>query len=123
MLLYSYIDRLAIALHGLTKRFRETVVVDGLDLEIAKGEIFGLLGPNGTCKSTIIKILTTMLRPSGGRASIFGHDVVLDKDAVRSCIGVVFQDATLDGKLTARENLDFHAPIQFRSRRAPRPHR
>ena len=56
-------------------------------------------------------MLTTMLRPSGGTASVFGHDIARETDAVRSCIGVVFQDATLDGKLTGRENLDFHAQL------------
>jgi ABC-2 type transport system ATP-binding protein len=82
-----------------------------VNLKIEKGEIFGLLGPNGAGKSTLIKMLTTMLRPSSGTASILGHDIIQEMDAVRSCIGVVFQDATLDGKLTARENLDFHAQL------------
>lgn len=85
--------------------------MDNVTLEIKKGEIFGLLGPNGAGKSTLVKMLTTMLRPSGGTASVLGHDIIQEMDAVRSCIGVVFQDATLDGKLTGRENLDFHAQL------------
>lgn len=104
-------DNPAISLNNLFKIFQDILAVDKVTLEIEKGEIFGLLGPNGAGKSTLIKILTTMLRPSGGTASIFGHDITQETDVVRSCIGVVFQDATLDGKLTGRENLDFHAQL------------
>jgi ABC-2 type transport system ATP-binding protein len=101
----------AISLNNLCKCFQRVAAVDRVNLKIEKGEIFGLLGPNGAGKSTLIKMLTTMLRPSSGTASILGHDIIQEMDAVRSCIGVVFQDATLDGKLTARENLDFHAQL------------
>ncbi len=101
-------DGPAIALRSLTKRFKGLVAVDGIDLEIEKGELFGLLGPNGAGKSTIIKMLTTMLKPTSGSAIVWGHDVLRDRDAVRSSVGVVFQDPTLDTMLTARENLDFH---------------
>ncbi len=104
-------DASAISLINLCKTFQGIRAVDNVTLEIEKGEIFGLLGPNGAGKSTLIKMLTTMLRPSSGTASILGHDIIQEMDAVRSCIGVVFQDATLDGKLTARENLDFHAQL------------
>lgn len=104
-------DASAISLNNLCKTFQGIRAVDNVTLEIEKGEIFGLLGPNGAGKSTLIKMLTTMLRPSSGTASILGHDIIQEMDAVRSCIGVVFQDATLDGKLTARENLDFHAQL------------
>lgn len=98
----------AIETRGLVKRFDGLVAVDDVNLSVKRGEIFGLLGPNGAGKSTIIKMLTTMIRPSGGEAYVWGHHIVRERDAVRSCIGVVFQDPSVDGKLTARENLDFH---------------
>lgn len=104
-------DNLAISLNNLCKSFQGVHAVDNVTLEIKKGELFGLLGPNGAGKSTIIKMLTTMIRPSSGTATVMGHDIIKDNDAVRSCIGVVFQDATLDKKLTGRENLDFHAQL------------
>jgi len=104
-------DKSAISLKNLCKLFQGVQAVDCVNLEIETGELFGLLGPNGAGKSTIIKMLTTMLRPSSGTASILGHDIIQERDAVRSCIGVVFQDATLDKKLTGKENLDFHAQL------------
>lgn len=104
-------DTSTISLSNLCKLFQGVPAVDNVTLEIKKGEIFGLLGPNGAGKSTLVKMLTTMLRPSGGTASVLGHDIIQETDAVRSCIGVVFQDATLDGKLTGRENLEFHAQL------------
>lgn len=84
------------------------VAVNHIDLEIKKGELFGLLGANGAGKSTIIKMLTTMLTPTNGVARVWGHDVVKERNKVRSSIGVVFQDPAIDGMLTGRENLDFH---------------
>lgn len=104
----SWADAPAIVMQSLQKRFSELVAVDSVDLQIEKGELFGLLGPNGAGKSTIIKMLTTMLVPTGGRAWVWGHDISAERNAVRSAIGVVFQDPALDGMLTARENLDFH---------------
>jgi ABC-2 type transport system ATP-binding protein len=101
-------DDAAISLRGLTKRFGNLVAVDSVDLEIAGGELFGLLGPNGAGKTTIIKMLTTMLKPTGGKALVWGHNVVTERDAVRSSVGVVFQDPSVDSMLTGRENLDFH---------------
>lgn len=98
----------AISLRGLTKRFGDLVAVDRVDLEIARGELFGLLGPNGAGKTTIIKMLTTMLRPSDGEALVWGHNVATERDSVRSSVGVVFQDPSVDSMLTGRENLDFH---------------
>lgn len=97
-----------ISMHGLTKKFGDLVAVDEVDLDIRKGELFGLLGPNGAGKSTIIKMLTTMLAPSEGVAKVWGHDIARERNAVRSSIGVVFQDPAVDGMLTGRENLDFH---------------
>ena len=101
-------DDEAISIRGLTKRFGETTAVDNIDLEIRKGELFGLLGANGAGKSTIIKMLTTMLTPTSGEARVWGYDIIRQRKEVRSSIGVVFQDPALDGMLTGRENLDFH---------------
>ncbi|MGC9515954.1 ATP-binding cassette domain-containing protein [Methanocrinis sp.] len=98
----------AIATTGLSMRFNGFVAVDGVDLEIERGELFGLLGPNGAGKSTIIKMLTTMLRPSAGGASVWGFDIDRERDEVRNSIGVVFQDPSVDSQLSGRENLDFH---------------
>lgn len=101
-------DDSAISLRGLTKRFGDLVAVDSVDLEIAKGELFGLLGPNGAGKTTLIKMLTTMLRPTEGEARVWGYNVANERNEVRSSIGVVFQDPSIDNMLTGRENLDFH---------------
>jgi len=98
----------AISLQNLTKEFGSMVAVDHVDLEIKTGELFGLLGANGAGKSTIIKMLTTMLKPSSGSARVWGHDLIEERNAVRSSIGVVFQDPSVDNMLTGRENLDFH---------------
>jgi len=98
----------AISLQNLTKEFGRMVAVDHVDLEIKTGELFGLLGANGAGKSTIIKMLTTMLKPSSGSARVWGHDLIEERNAVRSSIGVVFQDPSVDNMLTGRENLDFH---------------
>ncbi len=102
------IEDAAISIVGLTKRFGEMTAVDKIDLEIKKGELFGLLGANGAGKSTIIKMLTTMLTPTSGEARVWGYDVVRERNEVRSSIGVVFQDPAVDSMLTGRENLDFH---------------
>jgi ABC-2 type transport system ATP-binding protein len=96
----------AIATTGLSMRFNGFVAVDNVDLRIEKGELFGLLGPNGAGKSTIIKMLTTMLRPSAGGAAVWGFDIGRERDAVRNSI--VFQDPSVDSQLSGRENLDFH---------------
>jgi ABC-2 type transport system ATP-binding protein len=85
--------------------------LDNVSLEIGAGELFGLLGPNGAGKTTLISILSTILAPSSGVASVCGHDVSLEEDAVRQCIGIVFQDPSLDDELTAEENLDFHGRL------------
>lgn len=98
----------AILLRGLTKRFDKVTAVNSIDLEIKKGELFGLLGPNGAGKSTLIKMLTTMLTPTDGEAWVWGHNVAKERNAVRSSIGVVFQDTSIDTMLTGWENLDFH---------------
>jgi ABC-2 type transport system ATP-binding protein len=78
---------------------------------VRPGEVFGFLGPNGAGKSTTINMLCTLLRPSGGRARVAGHDVVAERDSVRRNIGLVFQDPTLDGYLSGEQNLRFHAEL------------
>jgi ABC-2 type transport system ATP-binding protein len=83
--------------------------VRGIDLDVRPGEIFGFLGPNGAGKSTTINILCTLMRATSGSASVAGIDVDRDPSGVRSRIGLVFQDPSLDQQLTARENLQFHA--------------
>jgi ABC-2 type transport system ATP-binding protein len=96
---------------GLGKSFKAVRAVDGVDLEVRKGEIFAFLGPNGAGKSTTIKMLCTLLRPSAGSAAIAGFDCVADPREVRRRIGLVFQERTLDDQLTAEENLRFHAVL------------
>jgi ABC-2 type transport system ATP-binding protein len=87
------------------------VALDGLDLVVPCGSLFALLGPNGAGKSTTIQILTTLLAPTSGRAAVAGFDVALAPRDVRRNTGVVFQDSSLDDRLTARENLHLHAAI------------
>jgi ABC-2 type transport system ATP-binding protein len=85
--------------------------VRGIDLQVYAGETFGFLGPNGAGKSTTINMLCTLVRPSAGSALVAGHDVVAERDEVRRNIGLVFQDTTLDGYLTAEQNLRLHAEL------------
>jgi ABC-2 type transport system ATP-binding protein len=101
----------AVWVRGLAKQFGEVQAVDGIDFEVPPGEIFGFLGPNGAGKSTTIGMLCTLIRPSAGEARVAGHDVASDRNAVRRNIGLVFQDTTLDGYLTAEQNLRFHAEL------------
>jgi ABC-2 type transport system ATP-binding protein len=101
----------AVSVNGLTKRYGEVEAVRGIDFEVRAGETFGFLGPNGAGKSTTINMLCTLVRPSAGSATVAGHDVVRERDEVRRNIGLVFQDTTLDGYLTAEENLSLHAEL------------
>ena len=98
-----------ILVQGLTRKFKKLVAVDNVSFEVSQGEIFGFLGPNGAGKTTTINMLTTLLKPTAGQALVHGFDVQHDKDKVRACIGLIFQDPSLDDKLTAKENLKFHA--------------
>jgi len=102
-------DMPVIEVRGLKKSFGSIEAVRGIDLDVRRGEIFGFLGPNGAGKSTTINILCTLLKPTGGTATVAGFDVVREANAVRSRLGLVFQDPSLDIQLTARENLEFHA--------------
>ncbi len=98
-----------ILVETLTRRFGDFAAVDGISFSVPRGELFGLLGPNGAGKTTTINMLSTLLKPTSGRAEVAGHDVLRFRDAVRKSIGVVFQEPALDGQLTGRENLEFHA--------------
>jgi ABC-2 type transport system ATP-binding protein len=95
-----------VQVRGLVREFKGGIrAVDGLDLEVAEGEIYGFLGPNGAGKTTVVRVLTTLLRPTAGSASVAGHDVVQDGDAVRRAIGVALQEAAIDPLMTGRELL------------------
>lgn len=95
----------AIIVRDLVKSFGERRALDGISLEVRKGELFCLLGPNGGGKSTLFRILATLSLPDAGSARISGHDVVTEAPGVRARLGVVFQSPSLDGKLTILENL------------------
>jgi ABC-2 type transport system ATP-binding protein len=96
----------AVEVEQLVREFKGGIrAVDGLDLEVRDGEIYGFLGPNGAGKTTVVRILTTLLRPTAGRARVAGHDVVSDGDAVRRAIGVALQEAAIDPLMTGRELL------------------
>src|SRR5271154_3614122 len=111
----------AVSVNGLVKSYGEVEAVRGIDLEVHAGETFGFLGPNGAGKSTTINMLCTLVRPSAGSASVAGHDVVSERDEVRRNIGLVFQDTTLDGYLTAEQNLRLHAELYGVARDAVGP--
>ena len=96
---------LAIEATGLVKTFGQTRAVDGVDLSVRRGCIYGVLGPNGAGKTTTIRMLATLIRPDAGSARVLGHDVVSDADAVRGLISLTGQLASVDEELTGRENL------------------
>src|SRR3954449_7035663 len=100
-----------IEVDGLRKRFDDFEAVRGVSFEVEAGEVFGCLGPNGAGKTTTINMLCTLAKPTGGRAFVAGHDIVTERDDVRRNIGLVFQDPTLDGYLTAEQNLRLHAEL------------
>jgi ABC-2 type transport system ATP-binding protein len=104
-------EHTAIAVHGLTKHFDEVEAVRGVNFEVAPGEVFGFLGPNGAGKTTTINMLCTLAKPTAGSATVAGYNVVTERDDVRRHIGLVFQDPTLDGYLTAAQNLKLHAEL------------
>jgi ABC-2 type transport system ATP-binding protein len=95
----------AIETVGLVKTFGGTRAVDGIDLTVPAGTVYGVLGPNGAGKTTVVRILATLLRPDGGTARIFGHDVVREADAVRAKVSLTGQYASVDEDLTGCENL------------------
>jgi ABC-2 type transport system ATP-binding protein len=95
----------------LVKKYGSFTAVKGISFNVKKGEIFGFLGPNGAGKTTTVHMLTTIIDKTSGQARVAGFDVSKDKEKVRSAIGIVFQDPSLDDRLTGYENLDFHAII------------
>ena len=106
----------AIEIKNLVKEFDGIKAVDDISLEIEYGEIFALLGPNGAGKTTTISILATLLKPTSGKARVNGYDVVKQAAKVRHSIGIVFQDPSLDDRLTARENLEIHGRLYHMKR-------
>src|SRR3954468_16186700 len=100
-----------IEVNALRKSFGEVEAVRGVSFSVAPGEVFGFLGPNGAGKTTTINMLCTLAKPTGGSATVAGHDVATERDDVRRHIGLVFQDPTLDGYLTAEQNLKLHAEL------------
>ncbi len=101
----------AVEVEGLVRKFGDLTAVDGISFTVERGEVFGFLGPNGAGKTTTINMLCTLLSPTAGKAMVDGFDVVKNKREVRQRIGLVFQDPSLDDRLTANENLDFHAVV------------
>ncbi|MFA5061900.1 MAG: ATP-binding cassette domain-containing protein [Patescibacteria group bacterium] len=97
--------------NNLTKRYGELVAVDNLNLQVEEGEIFGLLGPNGAGKSTTLLMLTTLIKPTSGTASVNAFDIVKESGKVRKSIGIVFQDPSSDDTLTGYENLKLHGML------------
>jgi ABC-2 type transport system ATP-binding protein len=111
-----------IKVENLVKKYGSLTAVDHINFEVAQGEIFGFLGPNGAGKTTTINILCTLARPTSGKATLNGFDVVRQQNQVRHSIGLVFQDSSLDDRLTGMHNLNFHAlvynvPAAVRSKR------
>src|SRR3954468_14492753 len=102
----------AIVVKGLERAFGDVLAVQGVDLAVEEGEIFGFLGPNGAGKTTTVRMLTTLLLPTGGQATVAGHDVVKQARAVRASIGVALQEAALDPLMTGRELIRLQATLQ-----------
>jgi ABC-2 type transport system ATP-binding protein len=102
----------AIEVEGLERAFGEVRAVEGIDLQVEEGQIYGFLGPNGAGKTTTVRMLTTLLLPTGGRAGVAGHDVVAEARQVRSAIGVALQEAALDPLMTGRELIRLQATLQ-----------
>jgi ABC-2 type transport system ATP-binding protein len=101
----------AIQTHQLTKTYNSLKAVESLDIAVESGEIFGLLGPNGAGKTTTVSMLCTILRPTSGTATVNGFDIVHEANKVRKSIGIVFQEPSIDDRLTGRENLYMHANL------------
>jgi len=104
----SDIDNNVIEVENLVKEFRGLRAVDDISFSVKKNEIFGFLGPNGAGKTTTINMICTLLSKTSGKITLSGHDVSKERNKIRSCIGMVFQDPSLDDRLTALENLHFH---------------
>ena len=107
----------AIEVSGVTKRFGEVVALDGVDLAVAPGTVYGLLGPNGAGKTTTVRVVTTIVKPDRGTARVLGFDVVQQPQRVRANIGLAGQYAAVDGQLTGRENLELVGQLTHQPRR------
>ncbi|MER7570262.1 ATP-binding cassette domain-containing protein [Streptomyces sp. NPDC126514] len=107
---------LAIAATGLRKSYGDKTVLDGIDLAVPEGTVFALLGPNGAGKTTAVKILSTLISADGGQASVAGHDLVAEAQAVRAAIGVTGQFSAVDGLITGEENMLLMADLHHLSR-------
>jgi daunorubicin resistance ABC transporter ATP-binding subunit len=114
-------DADAIVASGLVKRFGDVRALDGIDLTVPRGTVFGLLGPNGAGKTTAVRVLTTIIRPDAGEARVLGRDVVAEPEAVRASIGLAGQYAAVDENLTGRENLRLVGRLTHLPKRAVRP--
>lgn len=101
----------AIEVNNLTRKFGDFTAVDNISFSVGKGEFFGFVGPNGAGKTTTINMLATLLSPTKGNVMVNGFDAILERDKVRSSIGMIFQDPSLDVELTAWENLWLHAKL------------
>lgn len=112
----------SIVAEGLVREYRKGPrAVDGIDLRVEPGEIYGFLGPNGAGKSTTVHMLTTLLPPSAGRARVAGFDVATEGPKVRACIGAALQEAALDPLLTGRDHLRMQTMLQGLPRAERRP--
>ena len=100
-----------IDVRDLTRKFRDLVAVDTLNFTVGQGEVFGLLGPNGAGKTTTLSMLCTILKPTSGTAIVNGYDITEQPSQVRRSIGIVFQEPSIDDRLTGRENLEMHADL------------
>src|SRR5919109_1197244 len=109
-------DRNGIEAEGLVREFKDVRAVDGIDLSVAPGEIYGFLGPNGAGKSTTVLMLTTLLPPTSGTAHVGGFDVVSEGPKVRSVIGAALQEAALDPLLTGRDHMRLQTMLHGLSR-------
>ncbi len=104
-------NRHIIEVKHLVKNYKDLVAVNDISFSVERGEVFGLLGPNGAGKTTVINILCTLSKPTSGRALVNGFDIARQQAQVRQSIGLVFQDPSLDDRLSAMENLEFHARV------------
>jgi ABC-2 type transport system ATP-binding protein len=110
-----------ILVNKLVKKFDDVVAVDNISFRVKEGESFGFLGPNGAGKTTTIRMLTTLIPPTGGSARVDGYDIVKESDRVRESIGIIFQEPSLDERLTAYDNLYFHAALYRVPKREIKP--
>ena len=101
----------AIKVENLVRKFKDVTAVDSIYFTVNEGEVFGFLGPNGAGKSTTINVLCTILKPTSGKVKVACCDVVLNPHDVRKSIGIIFQDPSLDDRLTAEDNLKFHGHL------------